>query len=66
MSMTKTNWQEANKLDVYNCGRGVELGTTDKKIQPMVRANLRIVSPKNCSLGQAASQREVGGRGHNK
>ena len=25
------NWQEANQLAIYKCGRGFELGTTENK-----------------------------------
>ena len=34
------NWQEANQLFNYKCGRGVELETTEKQIQLVVRAGL--------------------------
>ena len=27
------NWQEADQLAIYKCGRGVELGTTEKQLQ---------------------------------
>ena len=34
------NWSEANQLAIYKRGRGFELGTTEKKIQVVVRAGL--------------------------
>jgi len=32
------NWTEANQLAIYNCGRGFELGATEKQTQVVVRA----------------------------
>ena len=34
------NWQEANQLAIYKCGRGFELGATMKQIKVVVRAGL--------------------------
>ena len=34
------HWQEANELAIYKRGRGVELGATEKQLQPVVRAGL--------------------------
>ena len=34
------NWQEANQLAIYNRGRGVELGATEKQLHLVVRAGL--------------------------
>ena len=34
------NWPEANQLAIYKCGRGFELGTTEKQIQVVARAGL--------------------------
>ena len=30
------SWQEANQLAIYKCGRGFEIGTTEKQIQVVV------------------------------
>ena len=39
--MVKTpNWQEADQLAIYKRGRGVELGATEKQLQPAVSAGL--------------------------
>ena len=35
-----SNWPEANKLAIYKCGRGFELGATMKQIQIVVRVGL--------------------------
>ena len=34
------NWQEADQLAIYKCGRGVELGATEKQLLLAVRAGL--------------------------
>ena len=34
------NWQEADQLAIYKRGRGVELGATEKQLQPAVRVGL--------------------------
>ena len=36
------NWQEANQLAIYKHGRGVELRTTKKQIQQVIRAGLKL------------------------
>ena len=36
------NRREANHLAIYKRGRGVELGTTGKQIQPVVAAGLEL------------------------
>ena len=36
--MVKTpNWQEADQLAIYKRGRGVELGSTEKQLQPHLK-----------------------------
>ena len=34
------NWQEADQLAIYKCGRRVELGATEKQLQLAVSAGL--------------------------
>ena len=34
------NWQEAGVLSINRCGRGVELGSTVKQLQVVVKAGL--------------------------
>ena len=34
------NWAEANQLAIYKCGRGFELGATEKQTQVVVRGGL--------------------------
>ena len=34
------NWQEADQLAIYKCGRGVELGATKKQLQLAARVGL--------------------------
>jgi len=34
------NWPEANQLAISKCGRGSELGATEKEIQVVIRVGL--------------------------
>ena len=52
-----TNWQEVNKLVIYKRGRGVELSSTVKQLQALVRTGLEpgtsgALTTRPCSLSR--------------